>query len=290
MTAGVAQDGQDGQDGQGGAMSVAAPTVADMATLPNPLPRLASLGLQLPPGGLVDATDDGSWHEPLLWLADGPAAPGERAALQRTAPAVGLLPVVLDVGAGHGGPELWQLMPAEMSYPGDHDAEEVLEDFWDECAEEDVDWPGLADTRRTDTNTGTGTDPESVASDIVDSLLDGDPLKDPRLALVPARRTADIPTAIGWTGPANHEGDTARLSAVLRSWEDRFGIRVVALGFDHLLVSVATPPTTLAEAQALAAEHFAFCPDNIWQGSDPTLAAYAEHQLLNQPVWHFWWD
>ncbi len=218
----------------------------------------------------------------------GPAAPGDWAALRRTAPAVGLLPVVLDVGAGHGGPELWELVPGEMSYPGDHDAEEVLEEFWDECAEEDADWPGLAGTEGADA----APDPESVASDIVGSLLDGrgGPLKDPRLALVPARRSADIPTAIGWMGPANHENDTGRLSAVLRSWEDRFGIRTVALGFDTLLVSVAAPPTTLAEAEELAAEHFAFCPDNIWQGSDSTLRAYAEHQLLNQPAWHFWWD
>ncbi|MFF4506179.1 DUF4253 domain-containing protein [Streptomyces sp. NPDC001401] len=258
-----------------------------MATLPNPLPQLASLGLGLPPGGLVNATDDGPWHEPLLWLADGRAAPGARAALQQSAPAAGLLPVVLDVGAGHGGPEQWQLMPAEMSYPGDHDAEEVLEELWDECAEDDADWPGPAAARPLDADA----EPESVASDVVDSLLDGGgPLKEPRLALVPARRSADIPAAIGWTGPANHEGDTARLCSVLRSWEDRFGIRVVALGFDQLLVSVAAPPTTLAEAEAVAAEHFAFCPDNILQGADTTLAAYAEHQLLNQPAWHFWWD
>ncbi|MGC9541704.1 DUF4253 domain-containing protein [Streptomyces sp. UG1] len=258
-----------------------------MATLPNPLPRLASLGLPLSPGGLVQATVDGPWHEPLLWLADDRADPGDWAALGRTAPAVGLLPVVLDVGAGHDGPELWALTPGEMSYPGDHDAEEVLEEFWDECGEEDADWPGLAATEGPDS----ATDPESVASDIVDALLDGGgPLKDPRLALVPARRSADIPTAIGWTGPANHENDTGRLSAVLRSWEDRFGIRVVALGFDTLLVSVAAPPTTLAEAEALAAEHLAFCPDNIWQSSDTTLRAYAENRLLNQPAWHFWWD
>ena len=268
-----------------------------MATLPNPLPKLASLGLRLPPGGLVLATDDGPWHEPLLWLADGRAAPGDWAALRRTAPSVGLLPVVLDVGAGHGGPELWELMPGEMSYPGDHDAEDVLAEFWDEYAEDDADWPGLAGTDPAgddDTDLEPTSPPESaesVASDVVDSLLDGGgPLKDPRLALVPARRSADIPTAIGWTGPANHENDTGRLSAVLRSWEDRFGIRVVALGFDTLLVSVAAPPTTLAEAEALAAEHFAFCPDNIWQGSDTTLTAYAAHQLLNQPAWHFWWD
>ncbi|MFF4797880.1 DUF4253 domain-containing protein [Streptomyces sp. NPDC001351] len=258
-----------------------------MATLPNPLRHLASLGLELPPGVLVDATDDGPWHEPLLWLADNRAVPGARAALQRSAPAAGLLPVVLDVGAGHGGPEEWELAPGEMSYPGDHDAEEVLEELWYECAEDGADWPGLAAARSMTAEA----DPESVASAVVDSLLDGGgPLKDPRLALVPARRSADIPAAIGWTGPANHEGDTARLCSVLRSWEDRFGIRVVALGFDQLIVSVAAPPTTLAEAEAVAAEHFAFCPDNLLQGADTTLAAYAEHQLLDQPAWHFWWD
>jgi hypothetical protein len=258
-----------------------------MATLPNPLPRLASLGLRLPPGGLVDASDDGAWQEPLLWLADGQAAPGDWAALRQTAPGVGLLPVLVDAGAGHGGPGRWELMPAQMSYPGDHDAEEVLEEFWDECAQEDADWPGLAGAEHADADA----DPESVASAVVASLLDGGgPLKDPRLALVPARRSADIPAAIGWTGPVNHEGDTGRLSAVLRSWEDRFGIRVVALGFDTLLVSVAAPPATAAEAEAVAAEHFAFCPDNIWQSSDTTLRAYAENQVLHQPAWHFWWD
>ncbi|MFC9681689.1 DUF4253 domain-containing protein [Streptomyces sp. NPDC056948] len=261
-----------------------------MATLPNPLPTLAAdmsgraLGLELPAGTLLDTTDEGPWHEPLLWCAQERAVPGGWTALEPTR-RVGLLPVVLDVGDGHGGPEDWELMPGEVSYPGDHDAEEVLAEYWEQCAAEGDAWPGPA------TPAARGQDPDAVATDLADSLLeDGGPLKDPRLALVPARRSADIPTAIGWTGPANHEGDTARVSAVLRSWEDRFGIRVVALGFDQLLVSVAAPPTTLAEAEAVAAEHFAFCPDNIRQGADPTLRAYAERQIVDQPTWHFWWD
>lgn len=269
----------------GSVVSVPPSTVTDMATLPNPLPRLTSLGLELPAGRLVDETTEGPWHEPLLWLAEEQATAQSWAALRLTAPAVGLLPVLVDVGGDQDGPSEWELAPAEMSYPGDHDAEEVLTEFWEECAEEDADWPGLADAPP-----GTAQDPDATASDLVDSLLAGGPLKDPRLALVPARRSADIPAAIGWMGPANHEDDTGRLCSVLRSWEDRFGIRVIALGFDHLLASVATPPTTLAEAEALAAEHFAFCPDNIWQGSDTTLTAYAENQLVNRQVWHFWWD
>ncbi|MET9811743.1 MULTISPECIES: DUF4253 domain-containing protein [unclassified Streptomyces] len=267
-----------------------------MATLPNPLPTLAAdpsgraLGLRLPAGALVDTTAEGPWHEPLLWRADERAVPGGWAALE-PARRTGLLPVVLDVGDGHGGPDRWELRPGGMSYPGDHDAEEVLAEYWEECAGEPDAWPGLAEPRPQDHDHAPAPDPDAVAARVADSLLaDGGPLKAPHLALVPARRSADIPTAIGWTGPANHEGDTARLSAVLRSWEDRFGIRVVALGFDHLLLSVAAPPATPAEAEALAAEHVAFCPDNLGQGGDRTVRAYAEHRILDQPAWHFWWD
>ncbi|GHH88661.1 DUF4253 domain-containing protein [Streptomyces capitiformicae] len=270
-----------------------------MATLPNPLPKLAAdpsgraLGLELPlpPGRLIDATDDGPWHEPLLWCADEPAAPGAWTAVQPARRTAGLLPVLLDVGGGQGGPEEWELMPGETSYPGDHDAEEVLAEFWDEYAtDEDDDWPGLAIAPDTESE-ALATDPDTLAAEIADALLDAPAhLKDPRLALVPARRSADIPAAIGWGGPMNHENDVARLCAVLRSWEDRFGIRVVALTFDQLIVSVATPPTTEADAEAVAAEHFAFCPDNIHQGTaDGSLRTYA-HTLLGEHTWTFWWD
>ena len=47
---------------------------------------------------------------------------------------------------------------------------------------------------------------------------------------------------------------------------------------------------TPAEAEAVAAEHFAFCPDNITQGDHETLRAYTEHAVLGQRVWSFWWD
>jgi hypothetical protein len=40
----------------------------------------------------------------------------------------------------------------------------------------------------------------------------------------------------------------------------------------------------------VAAEHFAFCPDNIWQNCHPpTLTAYAE-RLIDAGHWEFWWD
>ncbi|WP_216590422.1 DUF4253 domain-containing protein [Streptomyces brasiliscabiei] len=269
-----------------------------MATLPNPLPQLAAdpsgrvLGLELPlpQGRLIDATDEGPWHEPLLWCADEPAVPGAWAAVDPARRTAGLLPVLLDTGGRQGGPEGWELMPGEMSYPGDHDADEVLAEFWDGCATaDDEDWPGL--TEPSAPAPAPAPDPDTLAADTADALVkDPARLEAPRLALVPARRSADIPAAIGWTGPLNHENDVARLCAVLRSWEDRFGIRVVALTFDQLVLSVATPPTTETEAEAVAAEHFAFCPDTVRQGTaDDTRAAYAR-TLLGEPVWSFWWD
>lgn len=276
-----------------------------MAMLPNPLPRLAddpsgtTLGLQLPPGTLLDATSDGPWHEPLLWYGDGPAGPDTWAELL-SARAAGLQPVLIEVDEkGHEGPGDWELLPDAMSYPGDHDAEEVLGEFWDLYIEEseeyeeddddllapyDTEWPGLAPA------SDLQADPDDRAAEVTAGMVSSGWLDNPRVALVHARRSADIPAAIGWTGPLNHENDVALLCAVLRSWEDRFGIRVIALSFDRLTVSVAAPPRTQEEAEAVAAEHFAFCPDNITQGNHETLREYAAKAVLGMHSWNFWWD
>ncbi|MFI5572122.1 DUF4253 domain-containing protein [Streptomyces sp. NPDC051740] len=276
-----------------------------MATLPNPLPRLAadpsgrSLGLRLPPGRLVDVTEDGPWPEPFLWHAEKPAGPGQWAAFGGPAARVGLLPVLVDLGDGQGGPEKWELSPGNASYPGDHDAEDVLAEHWDDHQDDEdgeagggppallapfgPDWPGLAPA-------GPLTmDPGTCAARLADALSDGpgDWPRAPHLALVPARRSADVPAVVGWCGPLDHDDDVARLCAVLRSWEDRFGIRVVALGFDTLAVSVAAPPVTAADAEALAAEHLAFCPDNL--AHSRTVGAYAE-TLIGARTWSFRWD
>ncbi|UCA48283.1 DUF4253 domain-containing protein [Streptomyces sp. WA6-1-16] len=279
-----------------------------MATLPNPLPDPAASGLDLPPGSLVDATLDGPWHEPLLWYADGPAAPRDWADLRAAGRRLGLLPVLVTGGHRDQWPEDWDLCPDHTSYPGDHDAEEVLAGYWadnveyvdeetgdavaadaTDAADDDTDtWPGLAPVPAREA----AEDADTVAAGLAGVIAaDADEwLGGARIALVPARRSADIPAAIGWSGPMNHENDVARLCAVLRSWEDRFDARVVVLGFDTMIVSVGRPPATIEEARALAAEHYAFCPDNIDQSPPYDLDAYAEKAVLNQEAWSFWWD
>lgn len=115
-----------------------------------------------------------------------------------------------------------------------------------------------------------------------------DQIRQRRLALVAAERSADIPAALGWMGAVNVHDDPAMLSAVLRSWEVRWYARLVEIGFDTLTLTVGNPPRDQKTALALAAEHFAWCPDNVWQGSE-TMEAYAA-SLLDARTWSFWWD
>jgi Domain of unknown function (DUF4253) len=128
-----------------------------------------------------------------------------------------------------------------------------------------VTWPGLA-------RPGTrGRDPDTVAREVMARNLlpywrDDQPV---HLALVPAARSADIPGRIGSNDP-NSYLLAAEMSAVLRSWEDRFGARVLAC-LDGLYVSVASPPLDWEHGEHLALEHVLFCDD----------------QLDNPPVWTF---
>lgn len=81
-------------------------------------------------------------------------------------------------------------------------------------------WPGLAPAGELQE------DPAGVADWYAGLLADGTA----RLGLVAADRSADALAVIGWYGAGNYVQETARLAAVVRSWEDRFGARVVGVG------------------------------------------------------------
>ncbi|CAM5351347.1 DUF4253 domain-containing protein [Streptomyces avidinii] len=54
-------------------------------------------------------------------------------------------------------------------------------------------------------------------------------------------------------------------------------------------MSVAAPPRTVVRRLPVAAEHFAFCPDNIWQGFG-SIRTYADEAVTGSGHWGFWWD
>lgn len=255
----------------------------------------------LPPGRIV-RSDDGSGR-PALWMSDDAATEGLWAQAYAYRSRSGLWPVLLESLLGDNGFRPWEsgeLYEWSISRPELHDAASMLAEWWEQSTRHDSDdplpeaerqavtapydtrWPGLAPAGELTA------DPDAMAIQYAAHLLSRErPL---RLGLVAAERGADALAAMGWTGPANHTNDTGQIAAVVRSWENRFGARVVGVGFDTLYVSVTAPPATLDEALPIAAEHFAFCPDNIWQGSRPqTLTGYAK-RLVGLNSWEFWWD
>ena len=128
---------------------------------------------------------------------------------------------------------------------------------------------------------------EIVESAVEEAEAAGDPL----LGLVPVSRPADVPAAVGWSGTAGSRApwdDVAALSAVLRSWEDRFGAVLVRMGRTTLELAVAAPPWERSECLAIAAEHYALC-DDTYAGNPGTLRDYA-NLLRGNSRWSFWWD
>ena len=107
-----------------------------------------------------------------------------------------------------------------------------------------------------------------------------------RIGLVPAARPADILPHLCWAGAANNR-TASELAVVLRSWEDRFGARLLEVGFDDIRLLVSRPPQTLHAAQPIAAEHFAFS-DEAHKG--PRHVGEIARALVNNPFWDFWWD
>ena len=79
----------------------------------------------------------------------------------------------------------------------------------------------------------------------------------------------------------------ADFSAVLRSWEDRFGTILVSIGFDTMTVQVGRRTESEEQIDALLREHYAFCPDNIDQRLRPEVLRLG---LPERPYWNFWWD
>jgi Domain of unknown function (DUF4253) len=250
---------------------------------------LLRLSVPLPAGRLVKG-DFGDDEEPALWVSDAPAAPELWRALHAEHPRSGLYPLLLDTlwGDAHRPWDDGEIWPDRMSAPAGHDPDQVLQGWWAYHTKRNATvttpfkrrWPGLAGGR------DPSADPDEHAARCADDLLRINPKQ--RLGLVAAARGSDALAACGWQGPCNHENDTGLIAAVVRSWEDRFGVRVIGAGFDDLDLSVAAPPSKHADAMRIAAEHFAFCPDNVLAGSG-RLITYA-HDVLDAEIWHFWWD
>jgi len=246
--------------------------------------------------------------DPVAWVTVQPVPDPGRvwAALSAAHQETGLVPILLS-GLGGDAQDTrrpWDNgefdAPADVTMLAGMDAAGVLREMWDNTAYEgdDEDWdeeeedeemvalrapfsrqfPGLAPAEGT-----------SLSQDVIQDVLTS--LRPARLGLVPAGRPADVLPLIGWSGFAPGTDGTLSLAAVLRSWEDRFGARLLDVGFAEIRLLVERPPRTRETAQRLAAEQFVFCDECTLAGhvglSDVSSIAA---RLVNTPLWGFWWD
>jgi hypothetical protein len=259
--------------------------------------------IQLPAGRRI-RSDDGL-GEPVAWATSDPVPDAGRvwAALSEVHAQSGLVPFLLS-GIG-GDPERpWDTQefrdPDDLTGLDHLDAAEVLREDWlhqtteyDDYDEEDEGYqdedfaksiaqdvapfsrrqfPGLAQA-----------EDHRLSAGQFDRVLAG--LGPARLGLVPAARPADALPALGW----NQALDTALpQAAVLRSWEDRFGARLLRVGLAEISVLAQRPPRTLDSARHLAAEQWAFC--NECGGTGLHDIRGITESLMNSPIWTFWWD
>ena len=232
---------------------------------------------------------------PVVWVSDSPITSAGiiwTAVAERSARS-GLQPVLLS-GLHGGTARPWDTGeqvgdPEDTTAIDGIDAAQVLEGWWWAVSEDDLAededlremlapfggrFPGLAPAVEVDL------DPELMRRAAMQYT------RPARIGLVPAARPADIFPRLGWAGACNNR-TASELAVVLRSWEDRFGVRLLEVGFDNIRLLVSRPPQTLAVARPIAAEHFAFS-DEAHAG--PRGVPEIARATVNNPFWDFWWD
>ena len=253
------------------------------------------------PAGRRRYSDQDDGDQLVAWVTEQPMAEAGRAwlALSKVHPETGLAPVLLvglpwtDFQGRRRPADFCFHEPADLALADQLPAREVLADGWPE--DEDEDWlavtaadrapfgrqfPGLAPA------SGTRLAPAEMEQAIGS-------LPPAYLGVVAAQRPADVPALVGWRvfGSDGYglEARSLQVAVVLRSWEERFGARLLRIGSDAILqVLVERPPRSLDAAQQIAAEHWAFADECAGLGLRD-VPSIAEH-LVNAPVWTFWWD
>jgi hypothetical protein len=262
------------------------------------------------PAGVHIVSGYGTAQEPVAWATTEPVPDAGRVwgALSQAHALSGLVPFLLS-GIGGGTQRPWD--SREFRDPDDvvdldHlDASGVLREWWDdktvEAVQDDEDDEEYVDEEYVDEDSAqylaealapfsawqvpglAPAEDRQLSASHLDQVLGS--LGPARIGLVPASRPADALPMLGW----NQAFVTALpRAAVLRSWEHRFGARLLRVGFAEISLLAQRPPTTLESAQRLAAEQWAFCDECAGEGLHDV--PRITESVMSSPVWTFWWD
>jgi hypothetical protein len=210
---------------------------------------------------------------PHYWATDAPTTDALALArrLARMFPQTGLWPILWDVDES---PDHYTRSSGDPRDADRIDAEAALRRVWTDRTDGRR-FGGLAP----------GSEPPATFPDPFGKLAESDELRSSNgqvLLLVPVHRPAD---AIAMTGFIQSEvAPDAALTAVARSWEERFGAFVVSMGPVTLGMAVSAPPAGGDQAKALEEEQWGFAPESD-DRDDATIAA----ELPDLHFWAFGW-
>lgn len=300
-------------------MALGEPDVALAALRQDPTGAGLRLRRLLPAGKVIDDSDS----RPLMWLSDAAPEPDDVAWARAAYPVTGLWPLLLGADAADGRlnvghscahvppdqcsstsalyPFLFGAIDSDRRHaPEAADAEQILSSLWpgqlaefgntavpapegrsSHGAPPTPPWPGLAPARPLPA------EPVRFADGMAEYLLAEGWLGRPRLALVPCSSSSEALISLRLV-PAGNAPATDDIVAVFRSWEQRFGTRLIGMKPDALYVSVVAAPQDRAQATRVAYEHFALDADIVFQGSD-SFHGYVD-ELIDVNLWTFWWD
>jgi len=204
-------------------------------------------GVRLPPGRRAPDSF------PSYWISDEPLeSAGDAATMIAYAFAdTGLWPLLWPWTED---PAAYLDQPVEPGRVDTIDVEVVLRRGWDRLAAHPAGLVELVASRFPGLAAGSRVDPAAARDPFQLAELLG---MAARLMIVPCNRPADCVALIGGLAV---EGDGAEISAVIRSWEERFGAVLVAVEPSLATLAITAPPTAPEQAIAAAAEQLAFCP------------------------------
>jgi len=110
------------------------------------------------------------------------------------------------------------------------------------------------------------------------------PKKKVLLARIPTAKSFEIPAYLCW-GNWNKCPTPAEHVALLRDWNERFGLEIYGMTHDQIECVIERPPTDKLSSVKLALEQLLYCIDIAEQGPVPLAA-----KLLNSRCWYFRWD
>jgi Domain of unknown function (DUF4253) len=224
---------------------------------------------------------------PHYWATDGPVPDALALASRLTAafPHTGLWPILWDVAED---PDHYAWSGGEIAAVDRLDARTVLRKTWGAYLDSPRNFPGLAPGSHR-----SGAAPINPFRTLARSgTLTSAPESGWVLLLVPVNRPADVITMLGFI--QSEVMPEEALTAVVRSWEERFSAVVTTVGPGGLGLAVGEPPRGADQALTLAAEQTAFAPEHGEVNGPEELPNLGERLHTGSPGFgvnrsrHFW--